>query len=89
MNGGTATGSGVQIGGMPFTSANPIGNGSAMVSVNSATSTASNQFIFGTISSNTTTIDLYHQTTTSTVNVAGTDLGNAVTIRFSATYRVQ
>ena len=89
MNGGTATGSGVQIGGMPFTSANPIGNGDAMVSVNGATSTASNQFIFGTISSNTTTIDLYHQTTTAIQTVAGTNLGNAVTIRFSATYRVQ
>ena len=89
LNGGTATGSGVQIGGMPFTSANPIGNGDAMVSVNGATSTASNQFIFGTISSNTTTIDLYHQTTTAIQTVAGTNLGNAVTIRFSATYRVQ
>jgi hypothetical protein len=89
LSGGTATGSGVQIGGMPFTSANPIGTGHAMVSVNGATSTASNQFIFGTMSSNTTTIDLYHQTTTATQTVAGTDLGNAVTIRFSATYRVQ
>jgi len=89
LSGGTATGSGVQIGGMPFTSANPIGHGDAMVSVNGATNTASNQFIFGTISSGTTTIDLYHQTTTAIQTVAGTNLGNAVTIRFSATYRVQ
>jgi len=88
LTGGTATGSGVQIGGMPFTSANPIGSGSVMVSVSGATNTASNQFIYGAISSNTTTIDLYHQTTTAIMTVAGSNLGNSVIIRFSGTWRV-
>ena len=88
LSGGTGTGSGVQIGGMPFTSASPIGNGDAMVSVSGATSTASNQYIFGSISSNTTTIDLYHQTATAIIVVSGSDLGTGVLIRFSATYRV-
>jgi len=88
LTGGTGTGSGVQIGGMPFPSANPIGHGDAMVSVSGATNTAVNQFIFGTISSNTTTIDLYHQTTTAIQVVSGSNLGNSVIIRFSGTWRV-
>ena len=88
LTGGTGTGSGVQIGGMPFTSANPVGAGNVMVSVSGATNTASNQFIHGAISSNTTTIDLYHQTTTAIIVVAGSNLGNSVIIRFSGTWRV-
>ena len=86
MNGGTATGSGLSIGGLPYDAASVHGH--LGVSVSNAQNIASNQYMFMIPNSTTDNLDLYHQTTTNSSAKAGSDIGLNAYIRFAGTYMI-
>jgi len=86
VNGGTATGSGLSIGGLPYDAASVHGH--LGVSVSNAQNIASNQYMFMIPNSTTDNLDLYHQTTTNSSAKAGSDIGLNAYIRFAGTYMI-
>jgi hypothetical protein len=88
VNGGTANGSGVIVGGLPYTS--KTGGAIANVAFTGAVGIATgiNAGSFGLVPSAATTIEMRYQGDQSQIAITGTELGNAVTINVSTVHRV-
>jgi len=88
VSGGTANGSGVIVGGLPYTS--KTGGAIANVAFTGAVGIATgiNAGSFGLVPSATTTIEIRYQGDQSQIAITGTELGNAVTINVSTVHRV-
>jgi len=88
VSGGTANGSGVIVGGLPYTS--KTGGAIANVAFTGAVGIATgiNAGSFGLVPSAATTIEMRYQGDQSQIAITGTELGNAVTINVSTVHRV-
>ncbi len=88
VQGGSTTGAGVQIGGLPFITANPVVHGVIDVALSGAISSPNHRSIYGAISSSLTYFDLFYKGDNATFAASGSSIGSSfVVYRFAGTYR--
>lgn len=87
LNGGTATGSQIVIGSLPFT-AKTTGSDYFPCSYYLAAGAAGGQHVRPLVLPNTTTIGLYVQNATNVTAISGTTIGNTMDILVTGTYQI-